>query len=119
MVPVASDRERLRATFNGAAELYQQARPEYPDELLDELIRLAGLRPGGRLLEIGCATGKATLPLARRGFAITCLEIGADLAAAARHNLAAFRGMDVVAAAYERWQPPPGTAFDLVFAATA
>jgi SAM-dependent methyltransferase len=115
----ASDRERLRTTFGAVAGIYQQARPEYPDGLYDELTRLAGLRPGDRILEAGCATGKATAPLARRGFRITCVEISAELAAAARRNLAGFPGVDIAEAAFETWQPPPGTAYDLVFAATA
>jgi len=65
-----ADRERLRETFNQAAESYQRARPDYPGELFDALIEAAGLAPGDRLLEVGCATGKATVPLARRGFRI-------------------------------------------------
>jgi SAM-dependent methyltransferase len=112
-------REELRATFNSAAGIYQQARPGYPDEVYAELIRLTALQPGARLLEIGCATGKATLPLARRGYPVTCLEIGADLAAQARRNLAAFGGVDVIEAAFETWQPGTETRFDLVYAATA
>lgn len=116
---MVTDRNRLRATFDSAAQLYQQARPDYPESLYDELVRLADLRPGDRLLEIGCATGKATAPLARRGFRITCVEIGGQLAAAARRNLAGFPDVHVFEAAFETWRPPPGTAFDLVFAATA
>lgn len=116
---VVSDRDRLKTTFDSAAQLYQRARPEYPDELYDELARLTGLRSGDRILEIGCATGKATVPLARRGFRITCVEIGPELATEARHNLAGFRAVDTVQAAFETWRPPDGTAFDLVFAATA
>jgi SAM-dependent methyltransferase len=116
---VTDDRQRLRTTFDLAAQDYQRARPDYPDELYDALIRQAGLRPGDHLLEIGCATGKATLPLARRGFLVSCVEIGPTLAAAARQNLAAFRGVNVVEADFETWQPAPARAFDLVFAATA
>jgi cyclopropane fatty-acyl-phospholipid synthase-like methyltransferase len=56
-------REPLRRTFDSAADLYDAARPAYPDELLDDLIKLAGLRRGARLLEIGCATGKTTRSL--------------------------------------------------------
>jgi SAM-dependent methyltransferase len=119
MVFVPSDREQLRATFNSAAKLYHQARPDYPDRLYDELVRLAQLRPSDRLLEVGCATGKATLPLARRGYRITCIEIGSDLAAEAELNLAGFPGATVVNDAFETWQPPPQPAFALVFAATA
>ena len=118
MVFVSDDRERLRTTFNSASGLYHQARPEYPAELYDELVRLARLRPGDRLLEVGCATGKATIPLARRGFPITCVEIGADLAAEARRNLDGFPQVNILNAAFETWQPPRA-GFDLVFAATA
>jgi len=119
MVPVSSDREQLRATFDSAAAIYQQARPEYPAALFTDLARLAHLGPGSRLLEVGSASGKATLPLARHGYRITCLEIGAALAAAARAALAAFPAVDVVQADFERWQPPQGRSFDLIYAATA
>ena len=78
-----ADRQALRQTFDTAAERYDRARPAYPDALFDELVAVTHLRPGARLLEIGSATGKATLPLARRGFDITCVELGADLAAVA------------------------------------
>jgi SAM-dependent methyltransferase len=119
MVFVTDDRQRLRTTFDSAAQLYQQARPEYPSELYDELVRSAALRHGDRLLEIGCASGKATVPLARRGFPITCVEIGSALAAEARRNLAPFPDVQIVNAPFESWQPPRGAAFALVFAATA
>lgn len=110
---------RLRTSFDAAAHLYQQARPEYPPELYDDLARRAALRPGDPLLEIGCASGKATIPLARRGFPITCIEIGSALAAEARRNVAQLPAVQVIEAEFETWQPPPGAAFALVFAATA
>lgn len=68
---MADDWERLRTTFDAAAELYQQARPEYPEALYDALVNLTGIGTGDRVVEVGCATGKATLPLARRGLRIT------------------------------------------------
>jgi SAM-dependent methyltransferase len=119
MAQVSNDRERLRTTFESAAASYQQARPEYPAELYDELIRLAGLRPGGQLLEIGCATGKATAPLARRGFRVTCVELGRELAAQARRQLAGYPGVTINDGAFETWLPPTGVQYQLVFAATA
>jgi SAM-dependent methyltransferase len=119
MVTVPGDRERLAATFDSAAGFYQQARPEYPGELYDELVRLARLRPGDRLLEVGCATGKATIPLARRGYRITCVEMGPALAAQARRNLAGYPAVDIAEGAFESWRPPRQVTFGLVFAATA
>jgi SAM-dependent methyltransferase len=116
----SAERERLRRTFDGRARDYQEARPEYPAELYAELLSLTGARPeADRVCEVGSASGKATLPLARRGFAITCVELGAELAAEARRNLAAFERVTVVNADFETWQPPAGASFGLVFAATA
>ena len=107
----------MAATFEQAAALYQRARPEYPTELYERLIAVSGIAAGARLLEIGCATGKATLPLARRGFHITCLEPGPSLAAAASENLAGFDA-DVVETTFEAWDAGAAR-FALVYAATA
>ena len=119
MLGVGEDSARLRRTFDSVAERYQEARPEYPADLFDTLVEVAGLRVGDRLLEIGCASGKATLPLARRGFGITCVELGPALVAAARANLAGFADVEVIEAAFETWEPSGGERYDLVFAATA
>jgi SAM-dependent methyltransferase len=115
-----AERERLRRTFDEVALDYQDARPEYPDALYATLLALTGVRPrADALCEVGSASGKATLPLARRGFAITCVELGAALAAQARRNLAPFERVTVVNADFETWEPPAREAFGLVFAATA
>jgi SAM-dependent methyltransferase len=112
------DRERLRSTFDRAAELYDVARPRYPAALFDDLAELTGIGPGSRILEIGPGTGQATVPLAERGCQVVAVELGAHLAAVARRNLARFPNVEVVTAAFEAW-PLPSEPFDLVLAATA
>jgi SAM-dependent methyltransferase len=114
---MTGDRGRLRATFDEAAELYDRARPRYPPALFDDLARLARIGPGSRVLEIGPGTGQATAPLAERGCRVVAVELGADLAAVARRNLARFPDVEVVTAAFEDW-PLPSEPFDLVLAAT-
>ena len=113
-----ADREQLRQTFDRAAQRYDRARPEYPAALFDELIVATRLRRDARVLEVGSATGKATLPLAARGFDITCIELGADLAAVAEKRLAGFPNVRVIRSDFDTWTPP-GRHFELVFAATA
>jgi SAM-dependent methyltransferase len=114
-----AERERLRETFDRASDLYDRARPDYPDELIDRLVALSALQRGDLLLEIGCGTGKATLPLAKRGFRIICLELGTQLAAVARAKLSDHPDVRVRQGRFEDLEPPDGQHFDLVFAATA
>ena len=108
----------LRATFDEVAELYDRARPEYPQELLADLVKLAGIQPGCRLLEIGCGTGQLTVPLAQKGCEIVALDIGAAMVAVARRKLAAYPNVSVITAAFEDW-PLPNQHFDVVATATA
>lgn len=110
-------RETLRRTFETAADLYDAARPSYPHELFDDLVSIAALEPGSRLLETGCATGKATRPLLDRGFSVVCVEMGAQLAERARRNLDGLP-VEIHVEPFETCQGEAGT-FDLVYAATA
>jgi SAM-dependent methyltransferase len=99
----AARRHRLRAVFDESPELYDRTRPVCPGQLFDDLVSLAPLRPGARLLEIGCGTGQATLPLAERGFQIVGIELGEQLAALARRKLAAFPNVEIVNGSFEAW----------------
>jgi SAM-dependent methyltransferase len=56
--------------------------------------------------------------MAKRGFQIVAIELGAHLAAIARRNLAAYENARVETGAFEDW-PLPTEPFDLVFAATS
>jgi len=115
---VAEERNRLRTTFDGAALLYDEVRPGYPEALFDDVVSLSRIPSGGRILEIGCGTGQATVPFARRGYRILCVELGENLAAVARRNLTAYPRAEVLTADFERW-PLPQEVFDLVVSATA
>jgi SAM-dependent methyltransferase len=115
---VDTERAYLREMFDAAAERYDRARPGYPRQLFEDLVELAELRPGARVLEIGPGTGQATLPLAERGFEIIAVELGPALAAVARQKLKRFGAVEVVVAAFEDWQMGLQS-FDLVVCATA
>ncbi|MBW8738925.1 MAG: methyltransferase domain-containing protein [Streptomyces turgidiscabies] len=108
----------LRDTFDEAAQLYDRARPRYPQALVADLVRAAGLGPGSRVLEIGPGTGQLTVPLAASGCRLTAVELGPSLAAVARHNLRSFPLAEVTVADFEQWPLPPEP-FDLVVCATA
>jgi SAM-dependent methyltransferase len=85
----------LRNTFDRDALLYDKARPGYPDALFRDIIAFSNIPETGSILEIGCGTAQATLPFARRGYSIHCIELGASLAAVAERNLAPYPKVQV------------------------
>ena len=108
----------MRETFDQVAELYDRARPGYPRAVFDDLVALAEQHAGGPIDEIGCGTGQATVPLAERGYRITCVELGPQLAATARRKLARFPDVEVLNENFETWRPE-NSQFDAVVAFTA
>jgi cyclopropane fatty-acyl-phospholipid synthase-like methyltransferase len=98
------ERQNLRRSFDTDAGSYERTRPVLPDALFDDLCEAAVLTRGSRVIEIGCGTGQATLPLARRGLNITALELGPQLAALARQKLADFPSVSVMTSSFEDWE---------------
>lgn len=116
---ISADHRLQRArTFDEIAELYDQGRREPSAWLYDTLFSSTGLDAAhARILEIGCGTGKSTLPLARRGCHVVALEMGTNLARLARQHLAAFPKVQVINARFEDWPAPEP--FDLALAITS
>jgi SAM-dependent methyltransferase len=117
-MPEHRDREHLRTTFDRVSEQYEAARPTSPAALFEDLVELARIPPGGRILEIGPGTGKATVALAERGFNVLGVELGSRLAAVARRRLAAFPNGQVVVTDFEQFEPELAD-FDAVVAFTS
>lgn len=111
----STSRRRVRLLFDEDPDTYDRTRPVPPDELFDDLVRIATLAPGSRIVEIGPGTGQATRPLAERGLRVLALEIGPRLAVRARENLAGFPAVAVCTTSFEAWDPG-GETFDAVLA---
>ncbi len=105
-------------SFDQVAEAYDRFRPGYPPRLVERLINASNLPPGGRILEVGSGTGKATLPFARRGYAIHCLDAGENLVRVAQRNLKDYPDVTFEVANFESWDPKR-VDFDLVMSAQA
>jgi trans-aconitate methyltransferase len=106
-----------RASFDSIARLYDQARPGYPDALFDDLCQITGVRAQSRLLEIGCGTGHATVPLAARGLHIHCVELSKKMAAVAREKLVSFPRVQVTVADFDTWETD--ARYHLIYSASA
>jgi SAM-dependent methyltransferase len=97
-----------RLVFGEVPEVYDRARPAYPEQLFDELVVLAGLTAGDRVLDVGAGTGKATVPLARRGLRVTAIEPSTEMARVLRDRVAPFDGVEIVLSDFEDAPIDPG-----------
>jgi SAM-dependent methyltransferase len=108
----------MKNIFDRAAREYDEVRPRYPEELIEDVVHISGVPDEGRILEIGCGTGQATIPFARRGYEMLCLDIGRELVAIARENCEPYPRVKIRNISFEEWTPEEGS-FDLLISATA
>jgi SAM-dependent methyltransferase len=109
---------RRRESFDVVADSYDAYRPSPPPEVIEAVIASSELDRGSRVLEIGCGTGQLSLHLARHGVDLVAVELGANLAALARKNLARFPEARIEVGSFESWQLP-SRKFDAVVCANA
>ncbi|HEY71610.1 MAG TPA: methyltransferase domain-containing protein [Anaerolineae bacterium] len=105
-----------RTTFEQEADLYDEIRSGYPHELIEDILRLSGIPSEGRILEIGCGSGNATVSFARLGYRILGIELGERLAALAAENCRSYPRVRILHSAFEDWEIEE-CAFDLAVAA--
>lgn len=117
MVEEVSPRRYGRA-FDDVALEYDRSRPSYPEELIADACRVAGITAGDRVLEIGCGSGQLTRSLVARGLYVVAIEPGERLVSLAAENL---RGSGTVEFANARFEdaPVPEGYFRAVFSASA
>lgn len=109
---------RYGRVFDEIAAEYDRHRPAYPDELIDQACRVAGIGSGDLVLEVGCGSGQLTRSLAGRGLRVTALEPGTSLISLARQNLEGAGEVEFVNAQFEDAQRPRER-FRAVFSASA
>ena len=103
------------AHFERHSELYDRARPPYPEELWQRLRTLGLLTPGTQALDLGAGSGQATGTLLSAGIRVTAVEPGPSLAAQLSDR---FPQASVIVNTAEN-AVLPDAAYDLAVAATS
>ncbi len=78
-----------RDLYQGTAGHYDRYRMPYPAEMLDDLVRRAGVSGHGRLLDLACGTGQLAFPLRRCFGEVWAVDREADMVGAVRDKAAA------------------------------
>ena len=107
-----------RTWYSPVAKIYYQARPNYPQELIDLAIASTGLNSKSQILEIGCGAGNATVPFAQSDAAITCIEHNREFCIQAQKNCQQFSRVEICNCSFEEWRLKPNK-YDAVLSANA
>jgi SAM-dependent methyltransferase len=67
--------------FASAADLYERARPSYPQDAIEWLVAQTGLGPGSTVVDLGAGTGKLTRLLLPSGARVVAVEPIAEMRA--------------------------------------
>lgn len=109
------DGKELKRTFNDIPGLYDEVRPTYPKELIEDILFMSDIQRSGSIIEVGCGTGQATEPFLEKGFTVHAVEEGKDLADFALKKLEHYGCFSITVSSFEKWDAPK-EAFDLLIA---
>jgi ubiquinone/menaquinone biosynthesis C-methylase UbiE len=81
MAASTQDKQKEIAFFDGhaAADDYDVFTPQASTRLAEAFVNLTGLKPGARVIDLGCGSGTFTALLARAGYDCVGLDISAKL----------------------------------------
>ena len=111
----------MRLSFDQVPEVYDRARPSYPEQAFTDLFAYLGQEVSARhpaIVEVGPATGQATKALLDHGAEVTAVELGPNLAAFLQDKIDEHSHLTVVNSAFENVELPLAS-FDVILAATA
>ena len=107
-----------RIHFDEIVLNYDKVRPEYPDELFEDIFKYSGPEKGKKALEIGAGTGKATVPFLNAGYDVTAVEISANMAEFLLERFEGYRNFNVIVSTFEDALLKEDN-YDLIYAASA
>lgn len=108
----------LKLSFDVVADLYDDARPDYPHQLIEDIISISKIASNGFILEVGSGSGQATAAFADKGYFVHCVEPGKNLADIAKKKFSDNPKITFEIEFFEKTTPKEG-AYDLVISATA
>lgn len=102
---ITQDRISYAKAFGACAPAYERARCGYPASLISDVERFAADSGLCSILEVGAGSGKATVPLAKIGVALDCIEPSLGMSRILRAKCADFPNVTVSTTTFERWRP--------------
>lgn len=106
-----------KMTFNDDVCNYDRYRPNYPNELFDDIIKYSA-EPLKNIFEIGAGTGQATKFFVNLEADITAIDIGENMVDYLCEKFKRYSKIKCICTSFEQYERS-GKKFDLVYCATA
>lgn len=112
-----------RMNFDLVSFNYHKSRPEYPNEMYQDIAKIMGVENRGSqailgdILEVGSGSGQATKALAAFSESLDCVEPGENFVRLLEENYGARPGVSVHHTSYEKYLPIKK--YDLIFSGCA
>jgi len=104
---------RLRFSFDKESRNYRIFRRDHLKKLIADVIKTSNLSINSRVLDIGCGTGKSTIPFARTGAEILGIDISQNMINEAKKVSKAYRNISYKRVSFEK-AVLPDNYFDLI-----
>ncbi|WP_052055783.1 class I SAM-dependent methyltransferase [Myxosarcina sp. GI1] len=111
-------RQARESWYSKVADAYDRTRPRYSQAVCDRIIELTNLSSSSTVLELGCGPGIATVPFARLGCSLVCLEPSYEACQLARQNCRQHPQVEIINTTFEAWELNCKN-FDAVLAASS
>ena len=110
--------KRLGKSFKKIGEEYQSGRKEYPKRLIEDVIQVSGINKCGAILDVGCGTGKSTIPFAKINSEIVGIDISEKMLKVARKLSIKHKNISYKKISFEKFTSPQNS-FDLILMGTS
>lgn len=109
---------KLGKAFKKVGEEYHIARKDYPKNIIKDIIKISRIKKSSLILDIGCGTGKSTLPFAKKGYKIIGIDISESMLKVAKRLSSKYKNIKYKKASFENVLLAQKS-FDLVLVGTA
>lgn len=93
---------KLKTSFKNTGKLYESSRKNYPTILIKDIIKISKIKKDSLILDIGCGTGKSTMPFTKQGYKILGIDLSSDMIKQAKKLSSKYKNVNYKVCSFEK-----------------
>ena len=110
--------KKLGKSFKKVGKSYHTGRRDYPKELIKDIIKISKINNESQILDVGCGTGKSTIPFAKINSTIIGIDISKNMLNVAKKLSKKHKNISYKQISFEKFASAPNS-FDLILFGTS